>query len=507
MIEPPPIGTRHDRSLVVSIGIVSRTRVALGQRGAERSAAPARWCRHVVYVGLLVLALFVGLGGSAGAFSLTEDPFSQQGEKLTSPEIKELSELGHSVALSQNGNTALIGANAYNGFAGGAFVFVRTGSTWAQQAKLVGKEGVKAAGKLAEQGFSVALSADGNTALIGAPENEGAEEKYLGASWVFVRSGTTWKEQAMLVGGGGTEKAAQGESVALSASGNTALVGGFDNNSGVGAAWVFTRSAETWTQKGSPLIGSHGGETLVQEGTSVALSGNGETALIGGPRIEHEKGAVWVFELTGGSWKEQSELPAGSGTGEDSAQGFSVALSGDGNTAVEGGRGQTEGTGAAWVFARSGSSWSQQGELLGEDATLHEAAEGESVSLSEDGEEALVGGYKNDLAVGRGVGLRTFGLGMGRTAETRRRRRDRVCRAGRGRGAVRRRRNSACRRSWQQRGAGRCLDLHAHRFLRRTTQGRTSGRTPAGTPGTGVQCRPADRGVPERTPQRNRLHP
>jgi hypothetical protein len=385
---------------VVSIGAVSRTRVASGQRGAERSAALARWWRHVVYGCLLVLALFGSIDGSAGAFSLTEDPFSQQGEKLTSPEIKELSELGHSVALSQNGDTALVGANAYNGFAGGAFVFVRTGSTWAQQAKLVGKEGVKAAGKLAEQGFSVALSADGNTALIGAPENEGAKEEYLGASWVFVRSGTTWKEQAMLVGGGGTEKAAQGESVALSASGNTALVGGFDNNSGVGAAWVFTRSGETWTQKGSPLVGNHGGETLVQEGTSVALSGNGETALIGGPRIEHEKGAVWVFTLAGGSWKEQAELPAGSGTGEDSAQGFSLALSGDGNTAVEGGRGQTEGTGAAWVFGRSGSSWSQQGELLGEDATLHEAAEGESVSLSEDGNTALVGGYKNDLSVG-----------------------------------------------------------------------------------------------------------
>ncbi len=355
---------------------------------------------RAVGVGVVTLLLCGLAVGRAAALSLEADPFVAQGEKLTSTEMTEHAEQGYSVALSANGDTALVGARGYDGFAGATWVYVRSGSVWSEQAKLVGAGG----GALAEQGFSVALSEDGNTALIGAPVDKGSEEKFYGAAWVFTRSGTTWSEQQKLVGSGASTGSQQGHSVALSADGNTALIGGQDNEAGVGAAWVFTREGGKWTQQGGKLVGKHGAEIGLQ-GWSVALSGDGNTALIGGPKAEgekgeHEVGAAWVFSRSGSTWTEQAKLPVGTGAGEKTGEGEGVSLSGNGNTALVGGSGYENGTGAAWVFTRSGEAWAQQGgPLLGEDATSG-AAEGYSVALSEDGSTALVGGYHDDISVG-----------------------------------------------------------------------------------------------------------
>jgi hypothetical protein len=356
-------------------------------------------------VAALVCALFLGVtAGPATAFSLKENPFLQQGEKLVDSEMSAHAELGSSVAVSSDGDTALLGSPAYNGFKGATWVYVRSGAVWTQQAKLEGK----VASALAHQGASVALSADGNTALIGAPEDTGKAEEYDGAAFVFTREGTTWKEQQKLVATtGATAKAAQGSSVSLSANGNTALIGAMDNEfpTAPGAAFVFNRSGSAWAQQGGALIGTHRGG-LVQEGTSVALSADGHTAVIGGPREEGpsatpEEGGAWVFTESGSGWKEQAQLPAGTGAGIQTGAGQSVAVSGNGNTALVGGPGDDEATGAAWVYTRSGEVWSQQGEaLLGEDATLKEAQQGHSVSLSENGNTALIGGYHDDLSVG-----------------------------------------------------------------------------------------------------------
>jgi FG-GAP repeat len=332
--------------------------------------------------------------------SLQADPFLQQAGKLTSAELTEHAEQGFSVALSADGNTALIGGWFYKSGEGAAWVYARSGSTWTEQAKLVGSE----ASKDAQQGFSVALSADGDTAVIGGPEDEGASKTFPGAAWVFTRSGATWTEQQKLVGTSATMPSAQGHGVALSADGDTALIGGDEDNKGVGAGWVFTREAGKWTQQGAKLVGAHTG-SLLQQGWSVALSGSGDTALIGGPRTggekgEKEAGAAWVFTRSGSTWKEQEKLPSGTGAGEEAAQGQSVALSGDADTALIGGPGFDKALGAAWVYALEGGKWVQQGEkLLGEDAAT-EPQQGVSVSLSEDGDTALVGGYHDDTSVG-----------------------------------------------------------------------------------------------------------
>jgi hypothetical protein len=260
------------------------------------------------------------------------------------------------------------------------------------------------AGALAHQGFSVALSANGNTALVGGYADEGVSKTFPGAAWVFTRSGTKWTEQQKLVSSEATSAAELGYSVALSADGSTALLGGIDNAGGVGAAWVYTLEGGKWVQQGEKLVGAHP-SGLVQEGWSVALSGDGDTALIGGPSAEIKSGepalgAAWTFTRTGSTWKEQEKLPAGKGAGMDTAQGESVALSADGDTTLIGGPGYDNALGAVWVYTLEGGKWSQQGEsLLGEDPST-EPQEGRSVALSEDGNTALVGGYHDDTSLG-----------------------------------------------------------------------------------------------------------
>jgi hypothetical protein len=272
-------------------------------------------------------------------------------------------------------------------------VFTRSGSTWTQQGpKLTGTRAGAPNGNGAAFGSSVALSADGNTALIGGPSDHGG----AGAAWVFTRSGSTWTQQGPKLTGA---PANFGDCVALSADGNTALIGGPEDGND-GAAWVFTRSGSTWTQQGSKLTGTRVPVNALF-GSSVALSADGNTALIGGPygyEGNHDVGVVWVFTRSGSTWTQQGSKRESARASEDGGSlfGFGVALSADGNTALIGGPDDGNG-GAAWVFTRSRSTWTQQrSKLTSTGATVF----GESVALSADGNTALIGGDGDNDAVG-----------------------------------------------------------------------------------------------------------
>jgi hypothetical protein len=159
---------------------------------------------------------------------------------------------------------------------------------WSQQgAKLVGTGAVGSA----LQGATLALSADGNTAVVGGRGDNGN----VGAAWVFTRSGGVWTQQgAKLVGAGAAGLAIQGTSVAISADGNTLVeCGSFDNNS-VGAAWAFTRSGGVWSQVGGKFAGT-GVVGLARQGQGVGMSGDGKTVLMGGYLDNSNVGAVWTF--------------------------------------------------------------------------------------------------------------------------------------------------------------------------------------------------------------------
>ena len=154
-----------------------------------------------------------------------------------------------------------------------------------------------------------------------------------------------------------------GMSIALSADGSTAIVGGPGHHNAdlgrsplvgpAGAAWVFTRSQSAWTQQGNKLIGAtkEYGVGLWSQGASVAVAADGNTVIVGGPSDNKTMGAAWVFTRTGGAWTQQGDKLVGTDAyrmGEAQSargQGMAVALSADGNTALVGGWGAE----AAWV--------------------------------------------------------------------------------------------------------------------------------------------------------------
>jgi YVTN family beta-propeller protein len=272
------------------------------------------------------------------------------------------------VAISADGNTVVTsGYEPSNPNSGGCYVFVRSGTTWAQQGQML--LGAGSIGSFDQQGQigSVTISADGNTILL----SSFADNSFTGATWVFTRSGTTWTQQAELVGTGGTQYSAQGVSVALSADGNTALIGGEGDNGGnrnasqggIGAVWVFTRIGTTWTQQGNKLVGSNAIGNA-QMGESVALSADGNTALIGGSSDNNSLGATWVFTRSGGNWTQQGNKLIGSNIVYFASQGESVALSADGNTAFIGGPNDDNNSGAIWEFTRNAGVWAQLGSKL-----------------------------------------------------------------------------------------------------------------------------------------------
>src|SRR5207248_1276588 len=158
------------------------------------------------------------------------------------------------------------------------------------------------------------------------------------------------------VGTGLVGNANQGDSVAISSDGSTAILGAPYDSSNAGAVWVFTRSAGLWTQQGAKLVFA-GATANAYEGISVALSSDGNTLLAAGPADHTTAGAAWVFTRSGGVWTQQGAKLVATGATGNAGLGFSVTLSGDGNTALVGGPIDNSFAGAAWVFTRSAGVW------------------------------------------------------------------------------------------------------------------------------------------------------
>jgi len=320
--------------------------------------------------------------------------FVQQGLKLVPSNATTPSSVGTSCAASSDGNTVIVGGPEANTFGGAAWVFVRAGTRWTQQATLVGLDSVGEA----SQGRSVAISADGNTAVIGGDNDDFG----VGAAWVFIRNGAAWVQQGpKVVGTGASGVANQGSSVAISADGNTIIVGGESDSSETGAAWVFTRSAGVWSQQGSKLVGT-GSVGLTTQGESVALSSDGNTAIVGGSLDSSASGAAWVFTRSNGIWTQEAPKLTGTGAAGKARVGYSVYLAADGNTALAGGPADSSGLGAAWVFERRNGSWEQVGKKLVGKGGLGTPEQGIAVALSADGSTALVGGAHDNTERGAG---------------------------------------------------------------------------------------------------------
>ena len=332
----------------------------------------------------LVGAAFAG--STDGAAYVYTDSDGSWGTAATFTGAGEES-LGFSVALSADGGTALVGAPNAGSFDGAAYVYAESGGTWSTTpaATFTGASTGEALG------FSVALSADGQTALVGVPY-AGSDD---GAAYVYAESGGTWASTPAATFTGASTGEALGFSVALSADGQTALVGvpyaGSDYDDG--AAYVYAESGGTWASTPAATFTGSGGESL---GNSVALSADGGTALIGAPNAGSFDGAAYVYAESGGTW---ASTPAATFTGSGGGYlGYSVALSADGQTALIGAPNAGSFDGAAYVYAESGGTWASTPA-----ATFTGSGGGNlgySVALSADRGTALVGA----LDAGSGAG-------------------------------------------------------------------------------------------------------
>jgi hypothetical protein len=299
-------------------------------------------------------------------------------QKLLSSDGTEGDLFGCSVSL--DGDTALIGAYYDEIFSGSAYVFTRTGTNWTQQAKLLASDNA------ALDSFGISVSLDGDTALIGAYH----DENLTGSAYVFIRTGTTWTQQAKLLASDSTAGDCFGNSLSLS--GDTALIGSYkdaDNGIDSGSAYIFTRTGATWTQQAKLLASD--GVTLDSFGISVSL--DGDTALIGAHSDDDNKnksGSTYVFTRTGTTWTQQAKLLASDAAANDYF-GSSVTLAAD--TALIGAPYDDSRTGSAYVFIRTGTTWTQQAKLIASDgATLDSFG----ISVSLDDNTALIGADGDD---------------------------------------------------------------------------------------------------------------
>ncbi|HXP85948.1 MAG TPA: IPT/TIG domain-containing protein [Bryobacteraceae bacterium] len=350
--------------------------------------------------------------GAVWVYTRAGGVWSQQGAKLVGAGAVGFHGFqGQGVALSADGNTAIWSAD--DGETGSAWVFTRSSGVWTQQGPKLAL-GASSGSPFSGLSTSAALSADGNTAIVGS------SGRYDGGALVFTRSGGIWSQQgSLLLGTGAVGTGYQGRAVALSADGNTAIMGGFGDNGMYGATWVFARSDGVWTQQGPKLVGtgavptqgsSGSSASWVGQGWSVALSGDGNTAIVGGWYDNNYLGAAWVFTRANGVWSQQGPKLVGAGAAFGVAsyvqQGSSVALSADGNTALVGGFRDNGAVGATWVFKRANGVWSQEGgKLVGtgyvgsslQGSLTNGATQGLAVALSADASTAIVGGpYDNN---------------------------------------------------------------------------------------------------------------
>lgn len=339
---------------------------------------------RILFLNPVTLVFFLLFTG--GVHHTATAQFLQKGQKidpfLINTDVE--SEFGTALSLSNDGKTAIIGAPYDKGDVGAAFIYTLTSCGWEMTKKLVGSGGVQGT----MQGYSVDLSADGNTAVIGAPKDNG----WVGAAWIFAKTGGTWAQVKKLTPSDASGQAEFGTSVAISADGNTVIIGGAGDNNGLGAAWIFKRSGN-WAQAmnkllGSDIKGTYANTFAAKQGRSVDISADGSIAVVGAPgHNTGGRGSVNIYAIAASSYSEQDYF---FGNSSGITLGYAVAISNDGNTIVAG-TPRTDGfNGGVVVLVRLAGTWQVQlNDQLSSPSKLHQ---GMSVAISADGNTAIIGG-------------------------------------------------------------------------------------------------------------------
>lgn len=282
--------------------------------------------------------------------------------------------LGYSIAIDSSGNTVIVGAYAADplGYlqAGAAYVFVRVAGAWSQQAILIAND--KANNDYF--GYSVAISNDGNRAIIGASQDDSNK----GAAYIFTRSGTTWSQEYKIVDANGASNFYFGCAVSMSGNGERVVIGAYADNLGgtsSGAAAIYNRSViGTWSLASKIQASDAAPSDLF--GISVSISRDGSTVLIGAYLDDDNgtsSGSAYVFTEVSNIWIQQTKLVPSDNLASDNF-GRSVCLSGNGNIAVISSfldDTTYSDAGSAYIFKRNpDTSWIQYAKITPNDPVL-----------------------------------------------------------------------------------------------------------------------------------------
>ena len=303
--------------------------------------------------------------------------------KITASDAAANDRFARSLAISGDGSYAISGAiyeSAGGSNAGAAYIFVKSGGSWSQQQKIVASDAAT------EQWFgqSVAINSDGTYAVVGAFKHDlyGTD---AGAAYVFTRSGSTWTQQQRIVGSTATASDNFGASVAINSDGTYIAVGAQTENS----VFIFTRSGSTWSEQAK--CQSSDGPYNTAFGLTVEINSDG-TYFITGDSNKSGGGSAYVFTRSGTSWSQQAKLVSTDLQASDYF-GYDVSLNSDATYAVVGSAFEDTGqsnAGSAYVFTRSGSTWTQQAKIQASDVT-GSAFFGAGASMNSSGDHVIIG--------------------------------------------------------------------------------------------------------------------
>jgi parallel beta-helix repeat protein len=322
------------------------------------------------------------------------DIISSFGEQtqLHSSNSEPYDRFGSSLSISNDGMTAVIGARDEDGVAlnsGAVYIYRLTEGSWVETDKFTPSNVGWDTGAYANYGSSVCIAGNGETVMVGCP---GGGDWYRGGSaYVYSYIDGEWT-QARLTPNDGSKSDEFGYSVSLSSDGTTGIVGAYNSNINeeydAGSAYIYSLKNDLWQE--TKIVASDGvsGDEF---GTSVAISGDGNTVIAGAPYNDaggNSAGAAYIYKVKNNNWIEDVKL---FNDGPDTRLGFSVAISGNGRTSLIGG--DASGHGSAYIYSLFNDQW-QATELHPSDGSQGDGY-GRSVAISSGADRLIIGAPAN----------------------------------------------------------------------------------------------------------------
>jgi hypothetical protein len=355
----------------------------------------------------------IGGSGGGGDWTFQQKIFSPDGE------ANDLFGLYSCISISSDGSYVIAGAPGDQGPAGepaygAAYIFSRSGSTWTYQSKITAPD----AESQDRFGANVDISNDGSYAIVGAflaDGPAGTPQPNYGAAYIYVRSGSSWTFQQKLTAPNESSDRKFGETVVISGDGSYAHVAAYraytPGPHDAGSVYSFNRTGSSWASQGR-FWAPDAGPGADFFGRTMAMSNDDSTLIVGawntdrpGQPAFDQAGAAYIYSWSPSGWGFQQKLTAPDAAYQDSFA-FSVAISSDGNTALvgaladEGPAGTPQlNYGSAYIFSRSGSSWTFQQKITAPDGAASDGF-GSRSAISGDGNNVFVSSTSADGPAG-----------------------------------------------------------------------------------------------------------